>query len=142
MMRRGVRFAVLILASSILAAGTSLAQESDTKAAQASTDAWLSLVDHQGYATSWDSAASGFRARITREQWQTAVQGAREPLGPLKSRTLKSATSTTTLPGAPDGQYVVFQFNTTFEHKSAATETVTAVREADGSWHVGGYFVK
>ncbi len=60
----------------------------------------------------------------------------------MKLRTLKSATSTATLPGAPDGAYVVFQFTTSFEQKSAAVETVTAIREKDGTWHVGGYFVK
>jgi hypothetical protein len=45
-------------------------------------------------------------------------------------------------PGAPDGEYVVFQFNTSLEQKSAAVETVTAIREKDGTWHVGGYFIK
>jgi len=50
--------------------------------------------------------------------------------------------STTTLPGAPDGEYVVFQFNASFDQKAAAVETVTAIREKDGTWHVGGYFIK
>jgi hypothetical protein len=45
----------------------------------------------------------------------------------MKSRMLQNATSTTTLPGAPDGEYVVFQFNASFEYKSAAVETVTAI---------------
>jgi hypothetical protein len=63
-------------------------------------------------------------------------------VGQMKSRTFKSVTSTTTLPGAPDGEYVVFQFNTSFEQKAAAVETVTAIREKDGTWHVGGYFIK
>ena len=96
----------------------------------------------KGYAASWDAAATLFRTRVTQEQWQTAAQTARAPLGQLKSRTLKSATSTTTLPGAPDGEHVVFQFTTSFEQKAAAAETVTAVREMDGKWHVGGYFIK
>lgn len=50
---------------------------------------------------SWDTAATLFRNAITRETWQGAVKAAREPLGQLQSRTQKSATSTTTLPGAP-----------------------------------------
>jgi hypothetical protein len=36
---------------------------------------------------------------------------------------------------------VVFQFNASFEHKAAAVETVRAMREKDGTWHVGGYFI-
>jgi hypothetical protein len=71
-----------------------------------------------------------------------AAQIARDPLGALKARTLKRTTSTATLPGAPDGEYVVFQFNTSFERKQAALETVTTIREKDGTWRVGGYFIK
>jgi hypothetical protein len=46
------------------------------------------------------------------------------------------------LPGAPDGSYVVFQFDTVFEQKAAAVETLTAGREPDGTWHVIGYFIR
>jgi hypothetical protein len=133
---------MLVALAAILGSGSIQAQESSTKAAQTATEAWLSLIDNQNYAASWDAAATLFRTRVTQEQWQTAAQTARAPLGQLKSRTLKSATSTTTLPGAPDGEYVVFQFTTSFEQKAAAVETVTAVREMDGKWHVGGYFIK
>ena len=117
------------------------AQEPDTKTAQMSVEAWLSLIDGQRYAASWDTAATLFKAAITQAQWQTAAQGARTPLGELKSRTLKSAAPTTKLPGAPDGEYVVFQFTTNFAQKPSAVETVTAIREKDGTWHVGGYFI-
>ncbi len=46
------------------------------------------------------------------------------------------------LPGAPDGNYVVIQFKTTFEHKAQAVETVTPMLENDGVWRVTGYFIK
>ena len=48
----------------------------------------------------------------------------------------------TELPGAPDGEYVVFQFDTQFERKRAAVETVTPMRDPDGSWRVSGYFIR
>ena len=133
---------MLVVLASIFGSGSAQAQESATKAAQTLVEVWLSLIDKQNYAASWETAASLFRSAITQEKWQAAAQTARTPLGRLKSRTLKSATSTTTLPGAPDGEYVVFQFNTSFEQKAAAVETVTAIREKDGTWHVGGYFIK
>ena len=143
MTRRIVRFSMMVALASIIGSPLLIhAQESDAKAAQTSTEAWLSLIDNESYAASWDAAATGFRNAITREKWQAAVQGARAGFGPMKSRTLKSATSTTTLPGAPDGEYLVFQFNTSFEKKAAALETVTAIREKDGTWHVGGYLIK
>jgi hypothetical protein len=125
-----------------LSSGSVQAQEPSTKAAQTSVEAWLSLIDNQDYGASWDTAATLFRGAITQDKWQSAAQTTRAPLGQLKSRTLKSAMFTTTLPGAPDGEYVVFQYNTSFDQKSAAVETVTAIREKDGTWHVGGYFIK
>jgi hypothetical protein len=142
MKRRVVRSSMLVALASTLGSGFIQAQESSTKAAQTSVEAWLSLIDSRSYAASWDTAATLFRNAITQEKWQAAAQTARSPLGQMKSRTLKSATSATTLPGAPDGEYVVFQFNTSFEQKSAGVETVTVIREKDGTWHVGGYFIK
>ena len=142
MKRRVVRISMVFALSAYLGSGPAHAQEPGTKAAQTSVEAWLSLIDNQNYNASWDTSATLFRSAITQEKWQSAVQTARAPLGRLKSRTLKSATSTTTLPGAPDGEYVVFQFNASFDQKAAAVETVTAIREKDGTWHVGGYFIK
>jgi Protein of unknown function (DUF4019) len=133
---------LVFLVALFLASGFLRAQAASTNIAQNAADAWLAFIDSQDYASSWNAAAKLFRARITQEQWKAAAQGARAPFGQLKRRTLKSATSTTTLPGAPDGEYVVFQFNTSFEQKAAAAETVTAVLEPDGSWHVAGYFIR
>ena len=142
MKRLAIEFSMLVAAVSILGFGCIWAQESGTKAAQTSAEAWLSLVDNQSYAASWDTAASLFKNAITKEKWQDSAKVARTPFGSMKVRTLKSATATTTLPGAPDGEYVVFQFNTSFQQKVAAIETITAIREKDGTWHVGGYYIK
>jgi hypothetical protein len=46
------------------------------------------------------------------------------------------------LPGSPPGHYVVTQFRSQFAGGKAATETVTAMKEADGSWRVVGYYIK
>jgi hypothetical protein len=48
----------------------------------------------------------------------------------------------TSLPGAPDGRYVVIQYKTSFENKSSATETVTPMLDRDQKWRVSGYFIK
>lgn len=143
MARRAVRFVMLVACVSTLwGAGSICAQDPGAPASQASALAWLSLIDNQSYAASWDAGASMFRSAVTQEQWQTAVQNARGRLGELKSRTLTSTKSASTLPGAPDGDYVVLQFQTSFGQKAAAVETVTTVKEADGAWRVVGYFVR
>lgn len=124
-------------------AGTVAASAQSTNAgARAAVESWIALLDSERYGETWDAAASFFKNAVPRQKWIEAAQGARRPLGLLTSRTAKSSTSTATLPGAPDGEYVVAQFNTVFEKKAAALETITVVREPDGQWRVVGYFVR
>jgi len=60
----------------------------------------------------------------------------------VTSRKLVSSESRRSLPGAPDGEYVVIQYDTQFAHKAHAVETLVPMRERDGSWKASGYFVK
>jgi uncharacterized protein DUF4019 len=110
--------------------------------AQKSAETWLAQVDSGKYADSWQESSSMFRARVSREKWQSMVGPVRDPLGKVASRKLKSATYTKTLPGAPDGEYVVIQYETSFEHKQSAVETITPMLDKDGKWRVSGYYIK
>ena len=110
--------------------------------AQKAAEAWLSLTDSGKYAESWQNASGAFRARVPQPQLVSALTGARQPLGKLVSRKLKSATYTKTAPGAPDGEYVVIQYETSFADKASAVETITPMLDKDGQWRVSGYFIK
>ena len=126
-----------------LIAMSSFASEADAvDAAKAETLAWLELTDSGEYRSSWESASSLFRAAVSNEDWEKALSAVRNPIGALKSREVATSTFSTTLPGVPDGEYVVFQFNSSFEHKASAVETVTAMKDTDGVWRVAGYFIK
>jgi hypothetical protein len=118
------------------------AQQTPEQLAQQSADAWLALVDSGKYAQSWQEAAQLFKAAVTKEEWRSKLQASRGPWGKLLSRELKSATYSKTLPGAPDGEYVVIQYESSFEHKQAAVETVTPMLDKDGTWRVSGYFIR
>ena len=131
---------VIVLA--LVAVAPVAAQDIDTKAAQAAVQTWLATVDASDYARSWQTAASMFKQVVDEPTWEKAVQGARGRMGALKQRTEKSATATRSAPGAPDGEYVICVFDTTFENKTAAVETVTAMRDSDGAWRVAGYLVR
>lgn len=111
-------------------------------AAVSATESWLKLVDAAQYEQSWDNAASVFRTAVSRADWAKMLQGVRAPLGKLISRSLVSREYTTTLPGAPDGEYVVIRFESSFENKKAGVETVTPAMDKDGVWRVSGYFIK
>ena len=112
------------------------------KAAKESAKAWLALIDAEKYDQSWQEAALYVRNLVPKDQWQRTLQAARKPLGKLVSRELKSTRYTTSTPGAPDGQYVIIQYNTTFEKKMSAVETVTPMLDRGGKWRVSGYYIK
>ena len=103
---------------------------------------WLEVVDAGDYSESWDASAELFRKAVTKEQWVQSLLGVRAPLGQLVSRELASKQYATELPGAPDGEYVVIKFSTSFENKATAVETVTPMLGPGGSWKVSGYFIK
>jgi hypothetical protein len=110
--------------------------------AQKSAEQWLSLVDAGKYSESWKTAATYFQGAVSQEQWKQSLNAVRKPLGELVSRKLKNAKYTKSLPGAPDGEYVVLQFNTSFTNKKQAIETVTPMIDKDGKWKVSGYYIK
>lgn len=123
--------------------GTGLrAAERPEDAAQAAAESWLELVDAAQYAESWEEAASLFRNAITQDQWKQAARGVRDPLGKVVSRKVTSRQFTEHLPGAPDGRYVVLQYDTVFANKASAVETITPMLDTDGAWRVSGYFIK
>ncbi|MGD8357959.1 MAG: DUF4019 domain-containing protein [Lysobacterales bacterium] len=121
------------------------AQADDAGAQEAGVAAarnWLDLVDRHQYAASWQEAAAYFKNAVAQQEWAKTLEAARTPLGGVVSRTLDSAVYQTSLPGAPDGDYVIVQFRTEFEHKKESVETVVPMKEQDGSWRVSGYFIR
>jgi hypothetical protein len=118
------------------------AQQKPEDLAQQSAGDWLALVDSGKYTDSWQEAASMFKAAVSKDQWPNMLHASRDPLGKMLSRKLKSSTYTKTLPGAPDGEYVVIQYESSFEHKQSAVETVTPTLDKDGKWRVSGYYIK
>lgn len=133
---------LFVLVSLVLTAALFAADAAKEKAATEAAKKWLGLVDKGQYAESWKASSEIFRAAITSGKWDQALQGVRKPLGKVVSRKVQSATYSTTVPGAPDGEYMMIQFETVFENKSEAVETVTPMLEKDGAWKVSGYYIK
>src|SRR3954452_10830810 len=111
----GLAGGVLVLASG--ATGRS-ATEKPEDAAQKAAEAWLKTNDAGDYDQSWEQAAKFFKGAVSKDQWKQASTGVRKPLGKLVSRKVKSRKATDKLPGAPDGKYVVIQFDAVFEKKA------------------------
>lgn len=120
----------------------SAVDESVTASARQAVESWLALVDQGKYDESWDESAKVFQSGVDRQKWHQMVGAVRGPLGSLVSRALKSADYKTSLPGVPDGKYVVIQYDTSFANKAAAIETITPMQDSDGRWKVSGYYIR
>lgn len=132
-----------VIAGLILSGGPAMANDAEKEAAAVSaTEIWLETVDAGEYSTSWEETAELFRNAVTPAQWEQSIQATRKPLGKLISRKVLTKTYRTSLPGAPDGEYVLIRFETVFENKKTAIETVTPMMDKDGRWRVSGYYIK
>ena len=140
-MRTANWIVVVMLACAVLPAG---AQDEglDLRPADQAARAWLATVDAGRYGDSWENAAELFKQTIPKLRWETTVQAVREPLGVVVGRKVRAMNYARVLPGAPEGEYVVIQFDTRFENRPLSVETVTPMREKDGSWKVSGYFIR
>ncbi len=128
--------------SPLLAESVEPQNEEAIASAVEAAEAWLDLVDKGQLTKSWETAAALFKNAVTVEQWERQAGAARDPMGKLIWRKLQVSKYETTLPGAPDGEYVVLQFKTHFENKDNAVETVVPMKDPDGEWRVSGYYIK
>lgn len=109
-------------------------------AAQQAAEAWLARIDAKDFETCWDQASPLIQNAITKEQWSQTMT-AQANFGTVLSRELEQRTYATELPGAPDGEYVVLVYKTSFENKKNSVETITP-RLEDDTWRVAGYFIR
>lgn len=103
---------------------------------------WLQLVDENEYGRSWDETADFFKNSVPRDKWIGLVAASRKSFGRVLIRSLDGRKYATSLPGAPDGEYVVITYRTKFRNKKDSVETVTPMKDRDGKWRVSGYYVK
>ena len=99
---------------------------------------WLALLDDQKYEQSWDQASSQFRDQVNKDQWVEVLKRAREPMGDKVSRATARVDFVKTLRGAPDGDYAIIHYTTSFQNKNDVTERLTLVKE-DGKWLAAAY---
>jgi hypothetical protein len=137
-----IRWIVALGLSLTCTTGLAFGAEKPEDAAQPAAESWLKLVDAGNYAASWDQAAKVFKGAVGQADWVQMAGGVRTPLGKLVSRQLKSREYAEKMAGAPEGKYVVIQYDTVFENKASAVETVIPMADPDGAWRVSGYFIR
>lgn len=135
---------IVIAALVVLSVGCSsvLAGSGAEKAAVSASRTWLTLIDSGSYAASWNQASTYFKGAISEEKWTASLEGGRRPLGKLLSRKVIKTQEADTLPGAPDGKYVIITCRSAFAKKKSAVETVIFMLDSDNTWRAAGYFMK
>ncbi|WP_102798840.1 DUF4019 domain-containing protein [Bowmanella denitrificans] len=131
-MKKLILFLSLCISSFVLA---------DDSTASIVAKEWLKIVDSGEYVESWEKSDPFFKLQLSQSKWDAALTGVRAPLGAVKSRAEIGIEEYSSLPGAPDGLYLVIQFQTEFQNKESATETLT-LSKSSGQWLPVGYFIK
>ncbi|MEY3895933.1 MAG: hypothetical protein RLZZ214_1453 [Verrucomicrobiota bacterium] len=103
---------------------------------------WLAGIDAGKYSRSWRAAANFFQSANTESRWISEVGQMRKPLGAVKSREIRHMKKVNTLTGAPDGEYFIIQFNTSFAARENAVEVVRFKLEEEGTWKAAGYLIR
>jgi len=125
----------------VLFVATPLAAAGPQEEARITAGQWLALVDAGKSVESRQRAAGYFKATISQDEWQCSLNAVRQTLGNPVSRKLKSVTFARSLPGLPEGEYMVVQFSTSFTNRKVAVESVTPRLDKDGKWRVCGYYI-
>jgi hypothetical protein len=110
-------------------------------AAQREALGFLGYLDHGRYADSYAYTGMLIRASNYRDAFALQIKKARAGTGALQSRNLIDASYATSVPGAPEGQYVLLHYQASFANRPEAVETLT-LAFAKGYWRVSGYYIK
>ena len=137
-----IKYLVFTVCISFIFINQALATDAKTTKAIIAAEEFLLLIDTSQYGQSWDAASSFFKSQVPKETWVKQISSVRPAFGKVTNRQILKAQQMTQLPGAPDGQYVILHYDTTFENKRKAVETITPMLDKDGKWHVSGYFIQ
>jgi len=113
----------------------------EEEAAQRQALGFLGYLDHGRYADSYAYTGMLIRATNDRDSFALQIKKARAGTGALQSRSLIDASFATSVPGAPEGQYVLLHYEASFANRPEVVETLT-LDFARGYWRVSGYYIK
>ncbi|MEL7197291.1 MAG: DUF4019 domain-containing protein [Pseudomonadota bacterium] len=130
-------------------ASTAAAQEASRTASDEASPAalkrartFISAVDAGDWQESWSRSGEFFQSQTSATEWAALVEPVRGPLGSVEKRRLVSVERVSTLPGAPEGDYEILQYQTEFEKlEGVSTETVILIRNGE-DFDIAGFFIR
>ena len=127
----------------------SFSRKPDQQRIEASTIAathFLELLDSEEYDLSWEACATYLKNDVSKQEWAKRLSAVRSVAGKLLDRKQTDYTytkdSTEAKANVPDGEYMVYYFDSQFQNNKHLTETLTIMLEQDKTWRVAGYFIE
>ncbi|MEP3420861.1 MAG: DUF4019 domain-containing protein [Erythrobacter sp.] len=103
---------------------------------------FVAAIDDGDWQESWNAAGEFFQSQATAAEWAQTIEPVRVPLGAVEERRLTNVQRVATLPGAPEGDYEVLQYQTKFANRGPiAIETVIMIKNG-ATYDVAGYFIR
>ncbi|MDA3902676.1 MAG: DUF4019 domain-containing protein [Desulfuromusa sp.] len=103
---------------------------------------FFELVDSGQYEQSWEACSAYLKGDVAQQEWVERLSAVRTVAGKLLERNQTDYTYTRDAGASiPDGEYMVYHFDSKFQNKDHLTETVTIMLEQDKNWRVAGYFI-
>jgi hypothetical protein len=99
---------------------------------------WLAIVDKGDFNTAYGMATKALQLTIPQNEWVTMMQVMKGSLGQVTERKVIDIRTAKDPAGAPQGDYMIFVYETTFSSGKKATEIIS-LQEYNGVWRVYSY---
>jgi Protein of unknown function (DUF4019) len=106
------------------------------------SEKWLALLDSGKIGAAWDVASAHLKSVVTRQKWVEGISAARKPFGKLDRRQAEKFARSHQLPGVPEGDFSIIEFQSVFANGKQATEQLVWSLEKGDTWRVAGYYIR
>ena len=113
----------------------------DKETIEASTK-WLALLDSGKTGAAWGVSSPHLKSVVTRKNWIDGITSARKPFCDFVKRTPIKFARSHSMPGAPDGDYSILEFDTEFANGKRASEHIIWMLGEREVWSVSGYYIR
>jgi Protein of unknown function (DUF4019) len=114
----------------------------DDKETIVASEKWLALLDGGKAGAAWDASSAQLQQQVTRKEWIAGISDVRKRFGKFSSRKAEKFARSHSLPGAPEGDYSIIEFESTYANGKKAQEQVIWTLETGDIWRVSGYFIR
>ncbi|MDR3113731.1 MAG: DUF4019 domain-containing protein [Endomicrobium sp.] len=137
-----VIFTAAFLMSACCAEKRNLPKNVNGKIVDKTAKAWLSKHDKGYFQQCYDEIAQVLKNSLDKSQWLANMTSYRKPLGEANKRKEINMFYENQPQNAEADDYVVAQYASLFQQRIAVVESVTLIKDKDGSWKVSGYSLK